>query len=291
MGTASGGETISVTINENKMVFIFSDSFYFAKRKDSEKHRHSFYEVHFIVQGMGVMRVGDKLIEFEPGCLLIIKPDTDHIHQDAGNLDIAKYIFKFSVTDVSNRHDDIAVPLLDAASSQEVMIFSECFEIKGILEKVRCELRQQEKGFALQIASCLSAMIVLLARKRGSTSPPCEKAANKHDNVPVQTATIIDYFFDQNYNKSVKIEELCELVHLSQSQLNRTIKSVYGVSFKEKHTQTRINYIAHLLLNEVISITQIAHKCGFDDVSSFSNFFKHNMQMSPLQYRKQNRIL
>jgi len=44
------------------------------------------------------------------------------------------------------------------------------------------------------------------------------------------------------------------------------------------------------LLESTLSVTAIAERCGFFDSFYFSRCFKKRYFLSPLQYRKQNRL-
>ncbi|MBT3319097.1 MAG: helix-turn-helix transcriptional regulator [Clostridia bacterium] len=289
MGVSPGSVTAAVTINENRLNFIFADGFYSAHGVDAEMHSHSFYEMHFFTLGSGSVEFKDETVQFGANMLLIAAPETYHI-QRKSSTEVRKYVFKFSAA-VSNERDDILVPLLGLIDSKGFLVLRGCEFLKDVLGRVQVELRGEEKGYLSLISNSLSSMMIELSRSSCTEGALLKPNHSRREHVSVITATIIDYFFDQNYNRNAKIDDLCSLVHLSQSQLSRTIKTMYGMTFKEKHTSTRINYVAHLLVKDELSITQIALMCGFDSVSTFSNYFKRRMHISPQQYRKQNRSL
>ncbi len=286
--TNSANITVPVTINKNRLLFIFTANY----RSDSpgdevEKHCHSFYEIHYFMQGAGVMTAADNSVRFAPGSLLLIAPETYHLQQRDFQSEILKYIFKFSVQAAPNRHDTILTPLLRAADASRILLFPEVGDAKALLDSIQTELQNTQKGFLVQIANDLSSLLVLLARRFRPEDASADESDASEKEVPTETEIIIDQFFDQNYNRNAKCSDLCELVHLSQSQLSRILKEMYSMTFKEKHAQTRILYIQHLLSKPDLSVTEIAYKSGFDCVSSLSNYFRHYAKISPLEYRKQ----
>jgi AraC-like DNA-binding protein len=283
--------TIPVNINSNSLVFVFTDNYLNNSQGDDvEKHYHSFFELHYYLKGKGKVIIEDKELAFEPYDLFIISPNSYHNQQNDDNLEILKYIFKFSVSNISNKYDNIIIPLIDTISDNKYLLLKGHMEIDSMLENINTELLDEKKGYVVLISNYLSILLVILARSCHTVAYN-KKAAGKKMKISTQTATIIDNFFDQNYNKSVKCEDLCELVHLSSSQLSRIIKELYSMSFKEKHVQTRINYIQHLLDKTNLSVTEIAEKSGFDSISSFSNYFKRYVRISPIEYRKRKLIL
>ncbi len=277
---------IPVTINENRLVFVFSDAFYLERTVDSEIHSHSFFEMHYFLEGNGSVTVGRETVRFEPGMILLIAPEKYHI-QSMESPVTAKYIFKFSLEAVKSKNDDIALPLTERILSGGFILIKDNQDVLAALREIEKELAAELKGYKGIVSSLLTVVMTKLCRE-------CCGAAKteKTDGMAIsaRTETIIDNYFDQNYNRGAKIEELCGLVHLSCSQLSRVIRSMYGVSFKEKHVETRLNYIEHLLKKDKITIEQISQMCGFESASGLSNFFKRHKHMSPQQYRKQSRV-
>ena len=196
-----------------------------------------FFELHYYLKGKGKVIIEDKELAFEPYDLFIISPNSYHNQQNDDNLEILKYIFKFSVSNISNKYDNIIIPLIDTISDNKYLLLKGHMEIDSMLENINTELLDEKKGYVVLISNYLSILLVILARELPYRCLLHKKAAGKKMKISTQTATIIDNFFDQNYNKSVKCEDLCELVHLSSSQLSRIIKELYSMSFKEKHVQ------------------------------------------------------
>ena len=50
--------------------------------------------------------------------------------------------------------------------------------------------------------------------------------------------------------------------------------------------QVRLNYAKQMIMSEDTSLTTIASKCGFQNLSHFSKAFKNQFKVSPMQFRK-----
>ena len=70
-------------------------------------------------------------------------------------------------------------------------------------------------------------------------------------------------------------------MNLSISQVNRVLKILYGVSFKQKLLETRIEIAKDLLCNTDLPINEISKKVGYDYVSSFYKVFKNKTTFTP----------
>ena len=67
---------------------------------------------------------------------------------------------------------------------------------------------------------------------------------------------------------------MAEIVGLHRVYLGKLFKNNMGCSFKEYLNMIRINNAEMLLTTGGFSVTQVAERCGFRDVSYFSNVFK-----------------
>jgi AraC-like DNA-binding protein/mannose-6-phosphate isomerase-like protein (cupin superfamily) len=78
-------------------------------------------------------------------------------------------------------------------------------------------------------------------------------------------------------------------VGISPAYLRELFKKHIGVTPAEVINNNKHKTMQHLLLNSTLNITQIAEKCGYDSVYSFSRYFKKVTGISPNQYRQKYR--
>ena len=90
---------------------------------------------------------------------------------------------------------------------------------------------------------------------------------------------------EQMSSGSVSIEQLAGDLCLSRSQLNRRIKAITGVTTQQYVMRIRLEQAKKLLSDSTLQVSEVAYKCGFDDVASFSRAFKRTFSLSPSQYR------
>lgn len=89
--------------------------------------------------------------------------------------------------------------------------------------------------------------------------------------------------FENNYNRSILVEELSDLTCLSDSHFQRLFKTNIGIS--------PIRYLQNLRIEKAKeyiktrdSFTDIAYDTGFFDQSHFNKYFKMNVGMIPKRY-------
>lgn len=80
---------------------------------------------------------------------------------------------------------------------------------------------------------------------------------------------------------------LADKLCMSQSQLNRKVKSITGFNTAEYILQMRMEQARRLLASTEIPVGEIAARCGFEDQSYFTRMFRSTFDMTPTQYRRQ----
>lgn len=75
------------------------------------------------------------------------------------------------------------------------------------------------------------------------------------------------------------------MLSVSHSQLNRVLKKLYSMSFKQKQLETRMEIAKDMLTNSDIPVSSIAEKVGYSEVSNFSSAFKSKSGVSPAKFR------
>ncbi len=87
-------------------------------------------------------------------------------------------------------------------------------------------------------------------------------------------------------SSDISIEDLAGRVKLNRTTLQRVFRQMYGVTIFEYRTQVRIQEAKNLLIDDGLSITEIAGMCGYSNASKFSATFKKITGVSPHEWKK-----
>lgn len=82
------------------------------------------------------------------------------------------------------------------------------------------------------------------------------------------------------------LSQLARIMHTSERSMKRHLQNE-GTSFREILTEARKNMADELLGDRTLSLSQVAEKLGFSDISSFSQAFKRWHGTAPGKYRTQ----
>ena len=95
-------------------------------------------------------------------------------------------------------------------------------------------------------------------------------------------------FLQQNYSRSVSVEETARQAGVSRSCLYRAFQEEFGCSPSAYLTHYRIQRACQLLRHSRLPIGTVAASVGFDDPFYFSRAFHREVGLSPTAYRSQD---
>jgi DNA-binding response OmpR family regulator len=87
-------------------------------------------------------------------------------------------------------------------------------------------------------------------------------------------------------NEHFSVDELCKQAGISRMQLYRKIKALLGVNVNEYILKVRLQKAQYLLLNENLSIGEVADRVGFSSQAYFSTVFKSKFGMTPRAFKE-----
>jgi len=93
-------------------------------------------------------------------------------------------------------------------------------------------------------------------------------------------------FINEHSRKPIQVVDVENNSTLSRRMLEKRFKAATGSSIGSHIRKARVNYIATLLLETNMSISQITFLVGFNTTANFSRYFQNELGMKPSQYRK-----
>ncbi|MED4224598.1 AraC family transcriptional regulator [Neobacillus cucumis] len=104
-----------------------------------------------------------------------------------------------------------------------------------------------------------------------------------------QVRDVIDYIMN-NYEKSIRIEELAEIANMSESTLHRHFKEVTAMSPIQFQKQLRLQEARRLLLSDSTDATDVAFRVGYESPSQFSREYSRMFGFPPREDIKRLRM-
>ncbi len=88
-----------------------------------------------------------------------------------------------------------------------------------------------------------------------------------------------------NLFSNLSLEELARLCNMSLATFKRKFTETYKQSPAKYLLEQKLKNAQYLLEHSKIPVSDIAHQCGFDDLSGFNKAFKKEAGLSPSDYR------
>ena len=95
-------------------------------------------------------------------------------------------------------------------------------------------------------------------------------------------------YLEKNF-LTCSLDSTAKYLNINPCYLTTLLKKNFNYSYKELIIKLKMQYASKLLLNSSYSIDQIAHECGYQNLSFFYKKFKETYYCLPKEYRNRNK--
>lgn len=92
-------------------------------------------------------------------------------------------------------------------------------------------------------------------------------------------------YMDLSFREKYILDTAAQSTGLSRRRFNDLFKQQYGITPNNYITQKKINAAKALLVDNGLSVKQVASLCGFEDLYYFCKVFKSQTGLTPTQFR------
>jgi len=90
---------------------------------------------------------------------------------------------------------------------------------------------------------------------------------------------------EKDYVHAPTLTELSRMISLNEFKLKKGFKSCFGTTVKSYIIKLRMEYAKELFKDKMATVSEVAYKCGYKDVSHFSAAFKNYYGSSPQKFK------
>jgi AraC-like DNA-binding protein len=248
-------------------------------------HFHPEFEITFIEAPNGTRRVGNHIGDFEGSDLVFIGSNIPHLNFDYGiKTDYEKVVLQIKEDFFKN--DFITTPELAAIHQ----LFENSKKVICFHGETKNKVGKRLKEISLlsnfeQFIEVLS-LFQILATSNEFTFLHDKPFENLYNNKEQLRLKVVYKFIETNYQRTISIDEIAKLTHLSNAAFCRYFKKMTRLTFTEFLNQYRIEQ-AKLLLKSDKNVTESSFECGFESLSYFNRIFKKVVGINPMQFKKQ----
>ncbi|ABG60492.1 helix-turn-helix domain-containing protein [Cytophaga hutchinsonii] len=277
------------TLSENKEddILISRLSEYFLKYSNLHfPHRHSFYHLIFFTKGSGSHSIDFDRFDVQQYQIYFMIPGQVHTWEFEG--EVEGYVVNFSTAFFQSfllRPEYIETFSFFAGNTKDGVI-NLPKEKAGIVQTIFEELVEQSNARKDHRWD----MIRVLLLKIFITIEQKNVEENKQDTTSYNYALLKNFqkLIEKNYKKLKLPMEYAELLYITPNHLNGLCKDYTGIAAGELIRNRIILEAKRMLINQHLSIAEIAYELNFKDNSYFTKFFKKQVGVTPEEFRKKS---
>ncbi len=237
---------------------------------DKGTRRQSFYTIHVVLSGSGVLRLAGTEFEVKEHSIFCVPPDTDLMYYPNDN-DKWEYMWFEFVGGNSSQY----MQAMGLSLENPVMPCRDFQTIKLAAQSIFSRPNVEETVKYYDVLS-LFYKVVASASQRA--------VSNRQTTVEAVISYIVYHYHYQN----LTVENICRDLHISHSHLCRLLKNATGKTPIGYLLGVRLDEACRLLKHTDMHISEIAYTVGFKDAVHFMKTFKNHMNCTPKEYRKIN---
>ncbi len=250
-------------------------------------HSHDYVEICYVLRGKSTQNIEGRKINLSTGDLLFLGPGVSHEIFPCSEDDIVinfiihrkffSYIFEFidETSSLSSFFTDVIFKKTSSISLIYTTLGNQGLE--NLLHTILSELDNENNLTESRIKFLLGLLILDL------TTLKCIKIEKLTYEEGI-LGKVISYM-ERNL-KSANLNEISDELNLKNYNLSKLIKKESGVTFNTLLRDIRFGKFCELVKVKNVSINDLALEVGFSNTSDFYKKFKAKYNMSPKEYRK-----
>jgi AraC-like DNA-binding protein len=97
-------------------------------------------------------------------------------------------------------------------------------------------------------------------------------------------------YLNKNFEREITLAEAAKQVSMSEVAFSRFFKMRTGKTFVDTLNEIRLGHASRMLIDTTQSVSEIAYRCGFNNMSNFNRIFKKKKQCTPKEFREQYNV-
>lgn len=245
---------------------------------DEKRHSNAQWELHLILKGSCRVDLEEGRCRLQGGEALLIPPGQYHCPKaDAGAFE------RFSLSFLPK--PGVLARQLQERCSGSIHLLPTDHMLQLAAGILREDMTQQVfRQTAME--AMLTYFLVELFRLLGLS----ENSAAGADSTGSRITETVDTYFERHFADAGGEQALADLLHISRRQLVRLLQQHYGMNFRQKLINTRMDHAAWLLRTTQLPVSGVCEKVGYSSEAAFFKIFRNQFGTTPHKYRTEKRM-
>ena len=251
------------------------------------------YELIYVADGRCRITFDGKEILCKKGDAVLIPPGIPHKFENDG-VDFAQPHMHFDVYYNKNSEiTPISFKTPDMMTEKELGLIQEnAFASLNLPYVFKPNNPEKFKKLLYDVIRYYSESRILCVKARvleliGMILSQFDSGFEKAQSDAYDTVMTVKSYIDSNFMQILTLDSLALQFHTNKFTLIRNFKAAYGCSVMEYYKIKRMEYAKNALAGTSLSVSAVGEQLCFNDIYSFSRFFKNYVGVSPSEYRKQ----
>jgi len=267
--------------------------FSYSIRRDSSFgslwHYHPELELHYLIRGEGVRFIGDNISNFSDGEIVLLGENLPHkwhcreddITQDGVEAIVLHFSSNFMGKDMLSLPEARLLPLLFEKAKRGMVI------INGSRDKLIPLIEAVLKAEGLERLIALLSILKVLSETKDYHEVTRKSSFYQSNKYETDRLNVVCSYTMANYSQPISLEQIAAISNLTVTSFCRYFKLMTNKTYYDFLTEIRISHACHFLIEDKMSVDQIADKCGFYNISNFYRQFKKVIGVTPLTYKRE----
>jgi AraC-like DNA-binding protein len=231
------------------------------------------WELIFVEKGTLTIREDDTLFSVREGESLLLWPHRKHVGTGTFPADLKFYWLHFELTPQCDKKTDFPASLISLPQHGQVL------NPQYVISLFRQFLSEQE---SMTRSSALELILLLIMQQLSVAA---------HDSIQVDNSgAALAYKAQQlirtQFHLPVSTSTLASQLHCNADYLGRVYRQTFQLTITDAIHRQRVLCAEKMLITDSCSLSEVAERCGFQDVSYFRKVFRKKMGLTPAAWKR-----
>lgn len=247
---------------------------HYSKDWTSQLHSHTCAELFFITGGRGDFLIREERFPVAVNDLVVVNAGILHTETSQRGSPMEYVVLGVEGLETASGVDGYTLLHLFAEDA-----------VSACLRVLTQEIREPRAGCDGICQRLLEIILLRLGRRDDfdlAEAVPASTGSSRE-------CSLVRRYIDNHFKENLTLDQLAGVVHINKYYLSHTFRREFNISPISYVISRRIQESRFLLAETDHSLSQIAQILGFSSLSYFSQSFRRQEGMSPMEYRRQRR--
>jgi AraC-like DNA-binding protein len=255
----------------------------FLRSIPSHSHSDNSYEIHYIPEGRGKVKIDQVVYPVVPNTLYVTGPHVEHEQIPSETELMEEYCIYFKLQNGTESNKSHQESVMNKFEKTHFWFGQDTQDLHSIMKRIFFELEHRYEGYMIMVETLLQHCVISIVRNYEGMNQ--SKVHFSSSNLSDSKYIVAEETFLYEY-KTLTLRALSARLGLSIRQTERFLKNNYGKTFIQKREDARMSAAKTLLNDRSLSISEVAERLNYSCIQHFSYSFKHYYGFTASIYRK-----